>query len=67
MATKKQVKLMRCTVSHEKPLPGGGWATFEAGKTYPLSLVPGGSPYFAPVVDEPRSEEGLNDGNHEEG
>lgn len=52
MAKKAQVKRMLCTVSHEKPIPGGGFVQFEAGREYPIGAVPGGSPYFRPVVEK---------------
>ena len=55
MARKKEIKRMICTVSHEKPIPGGGFAQFEAGREYPINQVPGGSPYFRPVVEEDES------------
>lgn len=51
---------MLCTVSHEKPMPGGGYVQFEAGREYPIEAIPGGSPYFRPVVetDAGEAEEG---------
>ncbi|MDF1537142.1 MAG: hypothetical protein P1S46_11745 [bacterium] len=49
---KKKVEKMLCTVSHEKPMPGGGYVQFEAGREYPIGVVPGGSPYFRPVTDD---------------
>lgn len=47
----RQVKKMLCMVSHEKPMPGGGYLQFEAGREYPIETIPGGSPYFRPVVE----------------
>lgn len=57
MTKKKKIEKMLCTVSHEKPMPGGGYVQFEAGKEYPIEVVPGGSPYFRPVVEEDSGEE----------
>ncbi len=51
MAEVKKVERMKCIVSCETPQPGGGFVRFEAGKEYPVSLVPGGSPNFEPVVE----------------
>ena len=61
MTKKRIIKKMLCTVSHEKPVPSGGFIQFEAGREYPIEMIPGGSPYFKPVVDKSETADGQEE------